>query len=579
MINQLSEEQIINIRRSIDIVEVISNYIPLISKGKNYFGVCPFHDDHSPSMSVSKEKQMYKCFSCGASGNVFKFLMDYENIGFVEAVKIVADKGGIVLNINTTKTINKKDDYYYDVYDLAAKFYQNNINTTLGLEAKEYLKQRKLDNNIIKEFGIGLSLKNTEMLTKLLLKKGYKKDALIKSGLINDGNNLHDVYYNRIIFPIWDLNGQVIGFSGRIYNSNDSSKYINTKETDVFKKGEILYNYHRAKKEARAIGQVIIVEGFMDVIRLDTIGIKNVVATMGTSFTNYQALNIKKMAKEIILCYDGDDAGAKATFSTANILNSNGVMPKIIRLEEQLDPDEYIKKYGKERFILKIENSINIMDFKLSYLKNNKDLNSNQDIAEYVNQVLTEVSKIDDEVLKELTLKKLCEESNLDIEFLKKQLLDKHKIEEKIPILPKKNIRKLNKYEKAEQNLVYYMLNSVDVILLYQKHITYLPTEEYRSLAREIIYFYKINKTVAVADLMTMLSNDEENYKVLNDILSLNLKDEFKTEEIMDYIKTINECNVLYECNKLTDLIKQEIDPMKKAAIAQDIVNLKKKLG
>lgn len=214
----ISPEEINRIKNSNDIVDTISKYIPLIPKGKNFFGVCPFHEDHSPSMSVSKEKQIYTCFSCGATGNVIKFIEDYENISFMEALKILADRAGIVLSIGTiqNKGIDKNGPLY-DIYDLSSKFYHNNINTTLGKAAKEYLKQRDIDEAIIKEFGIGLALKKHDMLLNLLVNKKFDMNLLMKSGLVvRNEHGYLDSYYNRIMFPLWDITGKVVGFSGRI---------------------------------------------------------------------------------------------------------------------------------------------------------------------------------------------------------------------------------------------------------------------------------------------------------------------------------------------------------------------------
>ena len=334
--SKLSTEEINHICSSVDIVDVISKYIPLIQRGKNFFGVCPFHDDHSPSMSVSKDKQIYKCFSCGATGNVLKFVMDYENISFIEAVKNLADKAGINVNIDlkdvpNTNTINRE---LYDIYDLSFKFYQNNLNTKEGIPAKEYLLNREINEEIIKEFGIGLSLKSRDTLTKLLLKKGFNINDIDRTGLIVKNDlGVIDIYCHRIMFPLYNLNGKVVGFSGRVFDGTSPSKYINTRETEIFKKGELLYNYHRAKDECRMKNQVIVMEGFMDVIRAYTVDVKNVVATMGTAVTKNQALLIKKMAKEVILLFDGDEAGAHATMACSNELERIGVIPKAVRLK------------------------------------------------------------------------------------------------------------------------------------------------------------------------------------------------------------------------------------------------------
>ena len=300
--NQISQDLINEIRSSVDIVDIISSYLELSPKGRNYFGVCPFHDDNHPSMSVSKEKQIYTCFSCHATGNVFKFLMDYENISFIEAVKKCADIANITLDvkINNQGNINNKYRHLYDIYDSSAKFYHNLINTIDGKEAKEYLQKRNITEELIKEFRIGLSLKDRTLLTKFLTKNKYNKEELIQSGLIIENNyGLSDIYCNRIMFPLEDINGRVVGFSGRIYNETDTSKYINTKETEIFRKRETIYNYHRAKDEARNKGYVIVMEGFMDVIRAYSVGIKNVVATMGTAVTSTHANLLKRMAKEV----------------------------------------------------------------------------------------------------------------------------------------------------------------------------------------------------------------------------------------------------------------------------------------
>ena len=331
----------IEIRNKIDIVEIISNYVPLTQRGKNYFGVCPFHDDHSPSMSVSKEKQIYTCFSCGATGNVFTFVSNYEHINFYDAVKILGNKIGYNLG---TSIINKnKEDKSLEVYDLACKFYQNNLNTMLGKNAIEYLEKRKIDKETIKKFKIGLSIAKTSV-TDYLLNKQFSLKELISLGISNDNGT--DLFINRIMFPLYDLQGNVVAFSGRIYNTKDSSKYVNTKETKIFKKGNLLYNYHQAKDVLKKSESIIVMEGFMDVIRASTIGINNCVATMGTAFTKQHANLLRKMTDNIILCFDGDSAGEEATTSAIEVLKELDITPKIIRLEENLDPDEYILKYG-----------------------------------------------------------------------------------------------------------------------------------------------------------------------------------------------------------------------------------------
>ena len=566
----LTQEKINEIRNSVNIVDVISSYVSLTPRGKNYFGICPFHDDNNPSMSVNNEKQIYKCFSCGATGTVFKFLMDYENITFNEAVKKIADIGGIQVEIAEPKKI-KDYKVQHDIYDLSLKFYTNNINTPKGKEAKEYLKKRKIDDNTIKEFEIGLSLDNKNTLSNILKKKFDMKEIL-KSGLVGKNDyGIYDLYTNRIMFPLYDLNGKIVAYSGRIYKTKDNSKYINTRETEIFKKGELLYNYHRARDIARQKNQIIIMEGFMDVIRAHTIDIKNVIATMGTAVTKTQANLIKKMAKEIILCFDGDEAGAKATKACAEELNKIGVIPKVVRLEENLDPDEYIIKYGKEAFIKKLENPISIMDFELEYLKEGKNLESSTDKADYIKEIINEINKIDDEILKEVTIKKIVDETQIDEKIIRKNINIKPK-----NIKKEKPIQKLSKYEKAEKGLIYYMIKSKEVIKMYDKKVAFMPTQEYRLLAREISAYYHEKKEINEADFIDYIEGDKELTETIKKVNMQMEKESYTIDEIEDYINVIKEYNVKNAIERMQNKMKETTDPIKKAEIAQKIIDLKK---
>ncbi len=568
--NSLSPEKINEIRNSVNIVDVISSYISLTPKGKNYFGVCPFHDDTNPSMSVSISKQIYKCFSCGATGNVFKFIMDYENVSFIEAVKKIADIGGIKVDINQ-KSKKQIKSPLNDIYDLSLKIYINNLNTSLGKQAKEYLLGRDINEDVIKEFQIGLALKKNTLSN--ILDKKFAENDILNSGLIGKKeNSYYDLFYDRIMFPLYDLVGNPVAYSGRIYNREDSAKYFNTRETEIFKKGELLYNYHKAKDIARRKNQVIIMEGFMDVIRAYTVDIKNVVATMGTAVTTYQAHLIKKMAKDIILCFDGDEAGAKATMSCANELLKIGVTPKVIRLEENLDPDEYIKKYGKEAFQRKIDNPINVMDFKISYLKTGKNLTSSVDQAKYIKEVIEELDKIDDDILKDLTIKKVALEMNIEEDLIKRHLIDKPKIiKEEV-----KSLTNIDKYEQAESSLVYFMLKSEEVIKMYNKKVTYVPTKEYRMIAREISAFYKNFGFINEADFIDYVECDSDIMETINKINKTNHKETYKLEEIEDYINVIQDYNIREEIKRLTGRMNELTDPIKQAEVAEKIVNLKK---
>ncbi len=569
---KLDNSTLSEIKNSLNIVDVISNYVKLSSKGKNYFGICPFHDDHSPSMSVSPERQIYTCFSCGATGNVFKFIQDYENITFMEAVKKCANMAGIIIDVGEVRTKQKFQDLY-DIYELSFKFYQNNLNTELGIPARNYLHSRSLDDATIKEFGIGLSLDKVDSLSKLLKSKKYDDKTLIRSGLVNENDyNLYDMYRNRIMFPLYDLNGKVIGFNGRIYNGEKESKYINSKETDIFKKRELLYNYHRAREEVRKQKNVIIMEGPMDVIRAYTAGVKNCVAALGTAFGKEQALLIRKLSDNVILCFDGDAAGEKATKLAIEELTKIGISPKIVRLEDNSDPDEYILKNGGQAFIDKINNPMNIMEFKESVLKNEYDLSKSEDMAKYINKMISEIDNINDDILREVTINKLSKETDIDINLIKSKLTKKDT--PKIEIKPKKDIKE-NKYIKSEKYLIYYMLQSTDVIKMYQKKITHMPTEVYRHLAFQINQFYKDNGYMDVADLITYLQGDSESIKAVGEITTLDIPNEVNFDEIDDYLNNIKEYNEKEQTKIYKKQLKSELDYNKKLELAKKALEIK----
>ena len=569
---RVREEKIVEIRKSVNIVDIISDYIPIEQKGRNYFAICPFHDDHNPSMSISPEKQIYTCFVCGAHGNVFNFIMDYENVSFYEALKIVANKSNIELNIDDyNQNIEKRNDNnnLYEIYDFAFKYYQNNLLTKDGKEALDYLYKRDFTDEIIKEFGIGLSTKNK--LTKVLLNKGYKNEDLLNSGISSFNDNIYDTFIDRIMFPLWDLDGKVVGFSGRIYKTNDSSKYVNSKESDIFKKGNLLYNYHRAKQFARRKKSVIIVEGFMDVIALYKVGIYNVVASMGTAITKEQARLLKKLSTNIILCFDGDTAGNKATLSCSKELTDIGIYPKIIRLPSPLDPDEFLSKYGKEKFDEYLENPKSLLDYKIDYYRSITNFNNSEEISIYIKNVLSELNLVEDKIVKEIILKKLSDETNISFSTINGLLKENTKKKEK----KQENKVTFNKYEKAERRLIFYMIRYPEVIRIYENNKCNFPTKEFRFLASEIIYYYSKHNCLNIADFLSYLNDKEELLEAFKKIDTLNINENYCYEEIMDYINLLNDYSIKERIKSLTKEFKKENDFIKKTEIAKEISELK----
>ena len=567
----LSNEEFNRIRTSVNIVDVIGSYINLDKKGKNYFGICPFHEDHNPSLSVSEEKQIYTCFVCGATGNVFSFVKDYENISFLEAVEKIADNNGIKLThkLNYIKRYNTE----YEIYNLAVKFYKNNLKSKDGIKAKEYLKSRNIDDYIINDFEIGVSFSDNN-LSKLLLSKKYDEKMLTDIGLCGKSKELFDIFRNRIMFPIHNSNGEPIGFSGRIYNGEADSKYVNTRETYIFKKGETLFNYHRAVIEAKKMKYIVICEGQMDAIRIYSSGVKNVVATMGTALTKEHVHLIKKLNVRVVLNMDSDKAGINAALTNGEILKSNGVDVSVIKLDGAKDPDEYILKYGIDSYKDVINHAINLFDFKINYLKSNKNLNNADELTDYINNVIIELNKSDDDILKNVTINKLSEEYNID----KNILLNKITPSEKKVIVETKKITKKQKQNiRAVEEILYYMMNNVEYAKIFTKKLNYITDSSYIDIEKDIQAYIIINNTINLADFISYeINNGKED--IIKKIISNHNNDiEMSEDEFDGYISIVNKWMIENKINKLKLELKNVTDINRKKELMELITSMKKK--
>lgn len=573
----MNQELVNELRQKIDIVELISSYLPLTKKGRNYFGICPFHDDTNPSMSVSSDKQIYKCFVCGHSGNVFNFVMDYEHLSFQETLYELAKRYNMEGAFNLKREVSKYEPYY-EIMNIASKFYQNNLSSKEGAKAREYLKNRGLTPEIIKEFEIGLSLPERDLLTKLLLSKGKTLEEL---NLIDLSSTNHDSYINRIIFPLHNTKGQINGFSGRIYNGEDLNKYQNTKETPIFKKRENLFNYHRVKEEVRRSKSVIVMEGFMAVIRAHTVGIKNCIATMGTALSSEQLNLIKKLSNEIILCYDGDEAGKKATLINGEQFLKIGINPKVISLPEKLDPDDYIIKYGKDKFIDLLENAINFTDYKIKNLKSNYDLNSVADKTDYINRVLSELVKEKDVIKREIILKNLAKDTDVWYNTLEKRLLEldtsKHEEIKEEKLVKIKN--KKDKYLKAMESIVYYMLNSIEAITIVDNSNVFIPNKDISLLINEIIYYYDKYGVINEADFYSYLEDNKELQLIYKEVLQGEYPSEFNVSLVKENLEVVRNYNVALEIKRLENLIKDENSLDEQIKLMEQIRSLRMKEG
>lgn len=572
---RIDDETIRKIRESNDIVDVIGEYLPLTRKGKNYFAVCPFHNDHSPSMSISQEKQIFRCFVCGATGNVITFVKDFEKISFVEALDMLSNRAGLAVNIKKNTLENSIYKVEYDIFKLATTFYKNNINTTSGLKAREYLDKRNITKEIQEYFDIGLSLSGGLALS---LSKKYDKKKIIDLGLARE--DLKDTYINRIMFTIKDNHGNPVGFSGRIYTENTNEpKYINSKETEIFKKGKILYNFYRAKDIIRKKHEIIISEGFMEVIRLHTIGIDNVVALMGTSFTREHLEIIKNTKAQVVLNLDQDEAGVIATINIGRMLMEEGINSAVIIFKGAKDADELIVKSGSEAFLKAYQNKVNFIDFELDHLKGGKDLSKAEDITKYINEALEIVNNIEDDILRELKIKSISKQFEISEELIRSKI---KKVEVKSPSKesppPAPTKIKLNKYDKSEIRILYLMLNNPHIITYYENNLGYLNNENRRMLANSIISYKEKYKTFDYADFICYTNERPELENVLKEVSSFEHQDEYTDEEIEDYVKAIKQQRVKRQINTLTEKIKNTIDIEEKKKLADRIKNMKEEV-
>ena len=374
-----SEAFIDDIKSNNDIVDIISQYVILKRSGRNFLGLCPFHKEKTPSFSVSADKQIFHCFGCGIGGDVISFICKIDNVNYKEAIEILAEKAGIPLPISDNTNDTKKEmlkQKIYEINELVANFYHQNLYTSIAKPAQEYVKKRKLDNNTLKKFMIGYSTGGNEVY-KLLKEKGFTEEQILASNLVKKTNyGYNDVYKNRLMFPIQDIRNRYIAFGGRVLD-NSLPKYINSPEGIVYSKGKNLYALNIAK--GTKLDKIIMVEGYMDAVSLHQRGIPNAVASLGTSLTEGQARLLRKYTEKVIIAYDSDGAGQTATLRGLEILTSAGCDVRILQMEGAKDPDEYVIKYGNGRFNMLVDNAISLIEFKTKVLKKSLDLNNVND--------------------------------------------------------------------------------------------------------------------------------------------------------------------------------------------------------
>lgn len=571
----ISKELIDEVKSKNDIVDVIGSYISLNDKNK---ALCPFHNDHSPSFSVHPDKQIYKCFSCGESGNVITFVEKFLGISFQEAVKLLADRAGIKLNINVPKKTNKYDKYY-EITDTVNKYFKNNIFSSNGQQALKYLNDRHIDKDIINEFNIGISTNNK--LHEILAKK-YNLEDLLKIDIVREvDNKIYDTFQNRIMFPIIDEDNNIVGFSGRKYLANDLdnkqlSKYVNSRETDIFIKSKIFYNINNALPNIKKSKEIIITEGFMDTIRMVSIGYNNTVALMGTAFTKEHLDKIIKYKCRVVLNLDQDNAGVLGTISIGDELIKNNIDVSVIVFDDYKDSDEYIINKGKEAFDYAYKNRISYIDFKFKYLKSNKNMKDSTDISKYINEAIKSLNDIDDDILKELKINELSREFGIDESVIKNKI----KLSGKKEVKKEEKITKkrYDKYDISEIRILYLMLNYDDVILYFENSLGYLIHDNMMALAYKIVEFRNDYGYFNYSDFIDYIGDNELVKETIKEIMRYHNDEEYTESELEDYFDTIKEYSVKKRINELKKEMNETLDVNKKIELANKINKINKEV-
>ncbi|WP_419724666.1 DNA primase [Terrisporobacter petrolearius] len=538
------------VKNRCDIVNVISQYINLKNSGSNYSGLCPFHNEKTGSFHVNQKKQIYKCFGCGEGGDVINFVMKIENLDFIEAVKLLAEKNGIEFKTNLSEADKAKMEsikLMQDIHLKAARYYFANLINSKN-KGYDYLRRRGLSDKIIKKFGLGYSLESWNSLMDYLLSIGYEKKDLVESGLVThkeNGNKYYDRFRNRVMFPIFDYRGNVIGFGGRVLD-NSLPKYLNSPDSLLFNKRFNLYGLNYAKKSI-SNDILILVEGYMDLISLYEYGIENVVATLGTALTNEQGKLIKRYASTAIISYDSDDAGVKATLRAIDILRNHNINVKILNLKDCKDPDDFIRKYKKEGFLKAIENSVSHIVFRINILKRKFDFDKDEHLIKFAKEAALIIKTLSSPVEKDYYIKYVSKEFNISLDAMKEEVFGKNfdkskknyknfKKTEQKPIEKIKNIENGEKF--VEETFIKLLMENKELRL-----IALLKISENDFLindSKEIFNLIIKNKELdkITIDKIKSLNISEEYLKDLDNI-SLNSISTYNSKNVDEIIKNV----------------------------------------
>ena len=515
-----SDELVEEVRQRNDIVDIISGYVNLKKKGGNYFGLCPFHNEKSASFSVSPGKQMYYCFGCGAGGNVFTFIMNYENYTFAEAIKLLADRAGIALpEIEDSKEAREKENRRKTLLQInkeAATYFYYQLRAPQGRVGLDYLKGRQLSDETMNRFGLGYSNKTSNDLCQYLRHKGYPDELIRESGVavFNEKYGMSDKFWNRVMFPIQDVNHRVIGFGGRVMGEGEP-KYLNSPETPVFDKSRNLYGLNFARTARQ--DNIILCEGYMDVIAMHQAGFTQAVASLGTAFTSGQANLLRRYTENVILSYDSDGAGVKAALRAIGILKEAGLTGKVLNLEPYKDPDEFMKNLGREEFAKRLSQAENTFFFELRMMQKQYDLSDPEAKTKFYNEIAKKLCGFSEEVERENYTEAVAEKYNISMESLKKLVTGyaaKMGMAAEV-IRPKQPVQQKNTPKEQQENvqklLLTWLVEEPHLYKKIKKYITPLSftNELYRQVAQELFPKLEEGKPNPAA-IISRFSQEEE---------------------------------------------------------------------
>jgi DNA primase len=601
-VQRIPEEMIEQIRSANDVVDVISEYVQLTKRGRNWFGLCPFHGEQTPSFSVTQDKQIFHCFGCGAGGNAITFVMDIEQIPFQEAVSKLGARVGIEVDIEPSTTsvepVSKEESLMKEAHTFAMDYYHHLLlNTEEGEEALLYLEERGFSKVLIEQYGIGWSLPGWDSLTTLLARKGFDLAEMEKCGLIirkEHKDEYFDRFRERIMFPIKNEFGHVIGFSGRVLKKDSQdAKYMNSPESPIFQKSKVLYNLDVARPIIRKKRKVVVMEGFMDVMAAAKAGITNTVGTMGTALTQQHVNKLKRLTDSVIICYDGDSAGWEAAKRASELLMKEHVKTEIALLPDQLDPDDYVKTYGPEAFQTQIiDRPHAYLAFMMMAARKNKNFQYENDTLQYVQEVLEHLIAKSSPLERDLYIRQLSKETNISEDAIYQQFRkiegknlrqqskpSSKKIEELAPV-KKKNPQAI---DRAEKLLLSHMLHQADIVdQIHQEHGLHVFIHDpYEAIFVNLIGFYD---EFAQADTHRFLEslNDNELRKLVMEATMTERDPEHAREEVSDCLRQINMHRIKLQIQLKMHESKEaeKLQDMKRALeIAREIIDLKKSLS